>query len=136
MTDEYARFEPLSQQDVTDLLRTHEVGRVAWNSSGGPVILPVAYAFAHGTLAFRSAGDGLLAELANRTEVAFQLDEFDVETAIGWSVLVRAVSTRVTDPGEIADWLRRLPTPWAPGPRAVAIRLDPVQITGRVIVRG
>jgi hypothetical protein len=64
------------------------------------------------------------------------LDEFDVETAVGWSVLVRAVSTRVTEPDEIADWLSGLPTPWAPGPRGMVIRLDPLQPTGRMIVRG
>lgn len=134
--DEYARFEPLSQHDVIDLLRTHEVGRVGWTSVEGPVILPVAYAFARGALAFRTAPTGRLAELADRTDAAFQVDEFDVGTATGWSVLVRAVSTRVTEPSEVVDWLNRLPVPWAPGSREVVIRLDPVRLTGRTIVRG
>lgn len=133
---EYARFEPLSEQDVIDLLRTHEVGRVAWNSAEGLAIVPVAYAFARGALAFRTAPDGSLAELADHADAAFQTDEFDVETATGWSVLVRAVASRVTEPTEVADWLSRLPAPWAPGVRDVVIRLDPVLLTGRTVVRG
>jgi nitroimidazol reductase NimA-like FMN-containing flavoprotein (pyridoxamine 5'-phosphate oxidase superfamily) len=135
-TDEYARFEPLSQQDIIDLLRTNEVGRVAWNRADGPVILPVAYAYADRAVAFSTAEDGLLAELASGGAVAFQIDEFDVGTGTGWSVLVRATAARITDPGEIAAWDRRLPTPWAPGPRHVMIRLDPVAVTGRIVVRG
>lgn len=136
MAEEYARFEPLSRQDVADLLRTHEVGRIGWNSSQGPVILPVAYAFDRNRLAFRTAAHGLLSELVDPTDTAFQVDEFDVETATGWSVLVRATSVRVTQPDEVAHWLSRLPAPWAPGPRDIVIQLDPVQLSGRTIVRG
>lgn len=136
MAEDYARFEALGHQDVADLLRTHEVGRIAWNSSEGPVILPVAYAFDRDSVAFRTAVHGLLSELANPTDIAFQVDEFDVETATGWSVLVRAISAAVTEPGEVGHWLNRLPTPWAPGPRDLVIRLDPVQLSGRMIVRG
>lgn len=134
--DDFARFDAVTKDEATDLLRTHQVGRVAWDSAEGPVILPVAYAWRDGAIAFRTADFGALAALVNQTDVAFQIDEFDMATATGWSVLVRATSSAVTQATEIVGWLTRLPAPWAPGDREILIRLDPVSVTGRVVSRG
>lgn len=132
----WGRFETLPEREAMDLLRTHQVGRVAWETAAGPVILPVAYAWSDGLIAFRTAGSGPLAQLATPTDVAFQIDEFEVETATGWSVLLRATTARVTAPEETAAWQRLLPEPWAPGERDLIIRLTPRSISGRVVVRG
>lgn len=134
--EEYGRFDALSEEEATDLLRTHQVGRIAWEGAEGPVILPVAYAWRCGAVAFRTADWGALAALAAETEVAFQIDEFDVGTATGWSVLVRARSRAVTESTEVVGWLTLLPDPWAPGTREILIRLDPISVTGRAVARG
>lgn len=131
----YARFEPLTDDESVDLLRTHEVGRVAWDGPDGPVILPVAYAYSDGLVAFRTAAAGVLARLAEATDVAFQIDDFDIDTATGWSVMMRARSRAVTDTAERERWREALPVPWASGARDLVIRLDPVELTGRVVVR-
>lgn len=128
------RFEALPEHEAMELLRTHQVGRVAWASSSGPVILPVAYAWSDGLIAFRTAGDGVLSELATPTDVAFQIDEFDVETATGWSVLLRATTARVIAQEETASW-HRLLSPWAPGHRDLVIRLTPRSVSGRIVMR-
>ncbi|WP_432557449.1 pyridoxamine 5'-phosphate oxidase family protein [Granulicoccus sp. GXG6511] len=129
------RFEALPESEVMALLRTHQIGRVAWEAAKGPVILPVAYAWSDGLIAFRTAAGSALAELATPTDVAFQIDEFDVETATGWSVLMSATTTRVTSPEEIVSWHDLLPEPWAPGGRDWVIRLTPRSISGRVVAR-
>lgn len=131
----HARFERLPGPEATALLRTHQVGRVAWESAEGPVILPVAYAWAEERIAFRAGSNSLLAALAHSTEVAFQIDEFDVDTGTGWSVLVRGVTDQVTDTATQQWWAPLLPEPWAPGAREVLIRLTAHQVSGRVVVR-
>lgn len=131
----YARFDPLPPAEAGELLRTHRIGRVAWHGVGGLLVLPVAYAWHDGVIAFRTAPGGVLARLTEATEIAFEVDDFDVETGTGWAVLVRGVARGVTDPDEQAAWQARLPQPWAPGPRDLVIRVDPVITTGRVVVR-
>lgn len=134
-SEAHARFEALGPEETTALLRTHQVGRVAWDTPEGPVILPVAYAWHDGLIAFRTADWGSLAELAIPTDVAFQIDDFDAETASGWSVLMRAVTTVVTKDEELVRWQALLPAPWAPGPRELVIRLTPRSVSGRVVLR-
>jgi nitroimidazol reductase NimA-like FMN-containing flavoprotein (pyridoxamine 5'-phosphate oxidase superfamily) len=131
-----AKYEPMTEQEATDLLSTHEVGRIAWQTVEGPVIFPVAYAFDKGVLVFRTAEQGVLAELAAERLVAFQIDEIDVGAASGWSVLVRATSSRLADSGEDGTPQTPLPVPWATGERDLVIQLDPLAISGRVVVRG
>jgi len=117
------------------LLRTHEVGRVAWETAQGPVILPVAYAWQDGVVGFRTADRGTLATLAQPTEVAFQIDDYDVGTATGWSVLMTATTSRETVPGAVARWHELLPAPWAPGDRDWVIVLTPDSVSGRIVAR-
>lgn len=133
--DGYARFEPLGAGEIAELLRTHEIGRVAWQGAAGLVVLPVAYAAAGDLVAFRTAPGTALADLAEPTPAVLQLDEFDVETGTGWSVLVRGTTAEVTDRVASAHWRTRLPAPWAPGPRDLTIVLHVTEATGRVVVR-
>ncbi len=131
----YAHFDPLPPDEAGDLLRTHHIGRVAWHGVNGLLVLPVAYAWHDGVIAFRTAPGGALARLTEATEIAFEVDDFDLETGTGWAVLVRGVARGVSDAEERAAWQTRLPEPWAPGPRDLVIQVDPVITTGRVVVR-
>lgn len=131
--ERFPRLDALNEDQAIDLLRTHQVGRVAWISAEGPVILPVAYAWREGAIGFRTADWGVLASLATATKVAFQIDDLEGPTATGWSVLVRATSAAITESTEIVGWLTLLPDPWAPGDREMLIRLEPVSVTGRVV---
>ncbi|MDO5682801.1 MAG: pyridoxamine 5'-phosphate oxidase family protein [Propionibacteriaceae bacterium] len=130
-----ARFDTLPTEEIVALLRTHHIGRVAWESAHGPVILPVAYAWRAGEMAFRTATDSPLGDLVTPREVAFQIDDYDIETATGWSVLVSATTAQVIADDDLAAWQELLPEPWAPGNRDCVIRLTPRTLSGRAVSR-
>ncbi|TME57498.1 MAG: pyridoxamine 5'-phosphate oxidase family protein [Chloroflexi bacterium] len=65
--------------------------------------------------------------------VAFEVDDWNAETGVGWSVVIKGVAEEITsgiDPFAMA--LRgRLVVPLAPGSREYWIAIYPSEITGR-----
>src|SRR3954452_18229800 len=92
------RFGLLPATECHALLRSHTIGRVGWNTLDGPQILPVTYVVREGAVIFRTAPYGALSELRNVRQVAFEVDEFDVTTRTGWSVLVRGTAKPASNP--------------------------------------
>lgn len=128
------RFTPLSATECITRLRSHTIGRVGWNTVDGPQILPVTYVFRDGQIIFRTAPYGALSELRNVRQVAFEVDEIDVVTRTGWSVLVRGWAKAATNPDELAElWQEPEPSPWAGGNRTLFITISPEQFSGREI---
>lgn len=128
------RFSTLSETECRARLKTHSIGRVGWDTAEGPQILPVTYALRDGAIVFRTAPYGSLSELRSARKVAFEVDEFDVTTRTGWSVLVRGWAKAATDPEQlVALWTEQDPVPWAPGLRSLFITISPEVLTGRVI---
>lgn len=126
-------IEPLSAQDCETFLASMTVvGRVAFQSSDGLQLLPVNYAYRSGCVYFRTAADGVLAELADGcSEVVFEIDRADELTHQGWSVVVRGKARGVDDAD--VDLSPRGPQPWAADRRDVLIEVTPNQISGRRI---
>ena len=83
------------------LVRSHTIGRVGWNAPDGPQILPVTYVLRDESIIFRTAPYGALSELRNAHQVAFEVDEFDVVTRTGWTVLVRGMIQAAANPDEL-----------------------------------
>ena len=73
------RFQELGRQQCYELLAIQEVGWVAWQAADGLQILPVTYALFEGAIYFRTSPHSIVSELAQRTEVAFEVDELDQE---------------------------------------------------------
>lgn len=128
------RFNALPATECLALMRSHTVGRVGWNAADGPQILPVTYLLRDDTIIFRTAPYGALSELRNAHRVAFEVDDFDVDTRTGWTVLVRGMIQAADNPDELAGlWTRQEPIPWAPGARNLVLAITPDHVTGRVI---
>lgn len=127
--DGNGHFLNIDADECWRLLGPAGIGRVAWQSSRGITLLPVNYARLGPVLVLRVAHDSILAELIDTTEVAFEVDDIELSTASGWSVVVRGTSGpwHGDDPGD------RLPMPWAPGQRPVLIGITPSELTGRVV---
>lgn len=128
------RFGALPATECAALLRSHTIGRVGWGSGDGPQILPVTYVFRDEQIIFRTSPYGALAELRSAQQVAFEVDEFDLATRTGWSVLVRGTARAATNADELSGlWQEQEPIPWASGNRTLFITISPEHLSGRVI---
>jgi nitroimidazol reductase NimA-like FMN-containing flavoprotein (pyridoxamine 5'-phosphate oxidase superfamily) len=122
-------FTRLSGDECGHLLRGHSVGRVSWVSANGLEVLPVSYLANGGRIFFRTSPDSVMGELAGPIEVAFEVDDIDVSTATGWSVLVKGEARAYDDTtGDL-----QVPEAWAPGTRALTVVITPSVWSGRAV---
>jgi nitroimidazol reductase NimA-like FMN-containing flavoprotein (pyridoxamine 5'-phosphate oxidase superfamily) len=128
-------FVTLSQEECRERLDRAQVGRVAFCTPQGPSIYPVNVGMVDGDVVFRTAPYTYLGTQVGGTQVAVEVDEVDPTDASGWSVVVRGQAVRVDDPDEAARLRRTLPEPWAPGQRALFVRVVVAQISGREVNR-
>jgi nitroimidazol reductase NimA-like FMN-containing flavoprotein (pyridoxamine 5'-phosphate oxidase superfamily) len=117
----------LSGDECRHLVRGHSVGRVCWLSGEGLQVLPVTYTVSGDRIWFRVDPGSVLGELAGPAEVVFEVDDIDLPTATGWSVLVRGEAA-AHDADDVA-----LPVPWAPGRRTLTVAITPVAYSGRAV---
>lgn len=123
----------LTVRECTDLLGERRVGRVAWCSTAGPVVIPINFVFHDGAVWMRSTPYSSLAREWNAAGMlAFQVDEVDEFTESGWSVLVRGTGRRRL-PDEIPTDLPGLAS-WPEGPRPFVVSLDARELTGKRLI--
>lgn len=121
-------FVTIEPDECRRLLGAGVVGRVAWVSpTAGLQVLPVNYTVVGESIVFAVAPGSVLHELAEPRDVAFQVDDLDPETATGWAILVQGRSAAHTASDALAN------LPWAPGPRTVAVAIEPVALSGRSV---
>ena len=115
------------------LIAAGGIGRIAFATPSGPVVLPVNFAVVAGTIVIRT-GEGTAIDGHADEQVAFEVDRIDEALSRGWSVLVRGRAHRVAHPAEL-QIIRRDATiwPWPGGHRDVYVRVIPDTITGRRI---
>jgi nitroimidazol reductase NimA-like FMN-containing flavoprotein (pyridoxamine 5'-phosphate oxidase superfamily) len=121
-------FTRLSGDECRQLVRGHSVGRVCWSSGAGLEALPVTYAVLGELICFRVDPASVMRELTGGLRVAFEVDDIDVPTATGWSVLVRGEASTQAGPGAVD-----VPAPWAPGARTLTVAITPLSYTGRAV---
>ena len=126
-------LQTLTAAECYDLLSSGGVGRVAFTTADGPVVLPVNYVMVGQTVIFRTAPDTLLAGCLNGP-AGFEVDRLDEALSQGWSVLVTGRAVRVTSEAEVRHLEQHNSLrPWAGGARDVYVRVIPRKITGRRI---
>ena len=109
------------------------VGRIAFGTLSGPLVVPVNFAVLDDTIVIRTA-EGTVIDGHAGEQVALEVDHIDEALCQGWSVLVRGPAHRVRHPAELhrlqedaAVW------PWPGGEREVYVRIIPREVTGRRI---
>lgn len=129
-------LEELSHDECLALLNRNSFGRVAVSLGDGPtVIRPVNYLFDEGSRAvvFRTAPGSKFHALIRSASAAFEIDGVDESSRTGWSVIIRGVTSEITQATE----LRRLDElglePWAPGHRPHWIQIRARTVSGRRI---
>ncbi|WP_329561298.1 helix-turn-helix domain-containing protein [Kitasatospora sp. NBC_01266] len=126
-------LEDLDPADCWARLSDHGVGRLAYATREGPVVLPVNYRVRDGALLYRTAAGSAPSRAPGR-RIAFEVDHLDESTSTGWSVLVTGTAEQLFDSDEIGGRSTGPgPEPWAGGTREVWIRVDPERISGRSI---
>jgi hypothetical protein len=123
------RLRELDPSECLELLATRSVGRVAFCTDEGPVVLPVNYVVRDEDVLFRTSPHNSIARSVNGHQAAFEVDEVDDFTQSGWSVLMRGTAELVEDVHDIPTESR--PVPWAEGTRSLFVRVRTRTITGR-----
>ena len=115
-------------------MRTQRVGRVA-TCGDRPSVLPVLYALLNGDIVFRTApGEKLIAAALHRM-VAFEVDDYDLDEATGWSVAVVGTAEEILHPQELAQACALPLPPWASEVRDRYVRIRAEEVTGRRLRR-
>jgi uncharacterized protein len=125
-------LEILSEYQCRELLASRDLGRIAFPLGKDTEIFPVNYS-TDGTIVVFRTGTGTKLDQSTVTRVAFEVDEWDANEKVGWSVVLKGVAeevTRGTDP--FATALRSRPVvPLAPGEHDYWIAIYPATISGR-----
>jgi nitroimidazol reductase NimA-like FMN-containing flavoprotein (pyridoxamine 5'-phosphate oxidase superfamily) len=131
-------IEELDEDTCLQLISRGGIGRIAYTSRFGLVVLPVNYKVHVGAVVFRTAEHGPLDEDLRtgidgaEYKVAFEIDDIDLANRQGWSVLIQGPAHHVAmaeRDAAVQAGVQAL----APGERELFVRIAPSRITGRRI---
>jgi nitroimidazol reductase NimA-like FMN-containing flavoprotein (pyridoxamine 5'-phosphate oxidase superfamily) len=127
----------LPREECLRLLASQSFGRLAVSMGDrAPVVRPVNYLFdgASESVVFRTAVAAGFHTLLREAEAAFEIDGIEEYARTGWSVIVSGVADEVTDPEEVSRLEGLALDSWAPGPKALWMRIRASTVSGRRIV--
>ena len=90
-----SEIEVLSEDQCRELLPSRDLGRIGFSISDQPEIFPVNYVADGSVVVFRTA-PGTKLQRAITSRVAFEVDSWDLENRVGWSVVLKGVAQEVT----------------------------------------
>lgn len=123
----------IDEAECWQLVDTTTVGRLAFATDDGIVILPVNFFVHEERIYVRTEPGSSIAALAEgRDDVAFEVDYHDGMNQSGWNVLMKATAAAAdTAAAEKALASTGRLGPWPPGNRSLVIALTPRSIGGR-----
>lgn len=125
-------LEVLTSEECLQLLQSRSLGRLGLSVDALPTILPVSYTIVDDEILIRTGRGTKLSVATRGAVVAFEVDEIDPTTAIGWSVVVQGRARELVGVPELgSDGDARLDR-WLEGAeqhRHVAVSID--LISGR-----
>lgn len=89
-------LEDIPETECLELLGRNSLGRIAFVVDAEQEIFPVNYGLRVGAVVFRTA-PGTKLSFAPGAHVAFEIDEYDSQIGVGWSVIVHGIAYDVTD---------------------------------------
>ncbi|MFI1105165.1 pyridoxamine 5'-phosphate oxidase family protein [Streptomyces melanogenes] len=124
----------LDRDAALRLLGSVSLGRIVFTRHALPAVRPVNHALVEGDLVIRTHGDTALTHYARPTGgqgavVAYEADDIDPDTHLGWSVIVTGYARLVTDAQELARY-QQLLRPWGTRHMDQAVRIHPDLVTG------
>jgi hypothetical protein len=130
------RMRPMDRADALRLLASVPLGRVVFTRHALPAVRPVNHLLEGDDILLRVHDGGALAALAAPAEspgvvVAYEADDIDPVTHLGWSVVVTGYARSVG--GAEADRLGARLTPWVGPDTPHLVRIRPEVVTGYVL---
>jgi uncharacterized protein len=122
----------LSEEECCALLASHTLGRVAFTSGALPVIAPIEYVYADGVITFRTESALKLRVASHGDVLAFEIDDLDVATGTGWTVLVLGRATILTTAADALP-LPTVDTTHSGSPEQHYVRLHCEVVSGRLL---
>jgi uncharacterized protein len=135
MSPHVRRLDEMSAQECFSHLRSAEVGRVVFTLGALPAVLPMTFALHGGDLLMATAADSRLASAVHGGVLAFEVDDIDVASRTGWSVVVFGIA-QVLDQDSGRAEAATIVAPWVPGRDDLIIRVPCTRVTGRRITAG
>lgn len=120
------RLVDLDVDECWTLAVTRPVGRLAWTGTHGPTVLPVNFTVNGTHVLVRTTAYSEVSRECDDSLVAFEVDDIDVESRSGWSVLMRGRGHLEYGPGGGGE-----PDVWLSGPRSLRLRIEVAEVTGR-----
>jgi hypothetical protein len=134
ITAEPRRRIELGRAEALHLLGSLSLGRIVFTQHALPTVRPVNHVLDDGDIVIRTHEAAALTMNTRRTEgpgvvVAYEADDIDPDTHLGWSVVVTGYARLVTDRSELARYQGML-HPWVDQSMDQAIRIHPDLVTG------
>ena len=118
-------LELLAEDECLRYAATRPIGRVAVTVGALPAVFPVNFVIAGRDVYFRTSGGTKLDAALHHAVVAFEVDDFDVVTHEGWSVMVVGMAADVTeDERAMFDGHDAPVRAWARGDRGRLVRIS------------
>ncbi|MDK9495971.1 MULTISPECIES: pyridoxamine 5'-phosphate oxidase family protein [Streptomyces] len=124
----------LDRAEALGLMATVSLGRIVFTRQALPAVRPVSHLVDGEDIVVRIHDGGALASLVAPADVtgvvvAYEADDIDPVTHLGWSVVVTGFARPVTDAEEEARFASLL-RPWAGRPMTGTLRIRPDLVTG------
>lgn len=127
-------LEVLAAEQCLELLTTSRLGRIAVTIGAVPAIFPVDYLLHDGQVIFRAGvGTNLHRAAANKV-VAFEVDDVDLSSREGWSVVAVGMARDVKDHDAVPPEVDGTPRLWEPSSGSHVIAILPAFLSGRRFV--
>jgi nitroimidazol reductase NimA-like FMN-containing flavoprotein (pyridoxamine 5'-phosphate oxidase superfamily) len=123
----------LDRDECLRLLASVSVGRLVFTEHAMPAVTPVRFLVHDETIVIPHDGSGKLTAAADGVVVAFEVDEFDSTTRVGWSVTVVGRAGLVTDTVVGTRLAARALDKLALRDHTPFVRIRAVHVTGRRI---
>jgi uncharacterized protein len=123
----------LPVDDCWELFRNADFGRLGVIVESHPEIFPVNYVVDHGSIVFRSA-PGTKLDAALSGEVVLEVDGFNPNTSVAWSVVARGSAQRMSSITDVLESAMLPLFPWQSGEKNNFVRIVPTVVTGRRFV--
>ena len=117
----------LNADQCWEMLRSHELGRLAFRLTDEVHLTPINYAVVDERILFRTAEGDKLLGITMHPDVVFEIDSHDQETA--QSVILRGTARRLEEheEHEVSDLLRS----WVSTPKYNIVEITPTEVSGR-----